>query len=49
MDFPCIRCSQNCRIHIESENGQIKTITGHACPMGEEYAQGQYLIFGDDD
>lgn len=49
MDLPCIRCSQNCRIHIESKNGQIQTIAGAACPMGEEYAQSQFLIYGDDE
>jgi CxxC motif-containing protein len=49
MELPCIRCSQNCRIRIESEQGEIKAIHGAACPMGEEYARGQYLIYGDDE
>ena len=49
MDLCCIHCSQNCRIHIETENGRIRAITGQACRMGEEYAQGQFLIYGDEE
>jgi len=49
MDMVCIQCSQNCRIRLRSEHGEIREISGHACPMGEEYARGQFLIFGDDE
>ena len=33
----CIICPRGCALHAESNNDQI-TVTGNACPRGQEYA-----------
>ncbi|MCK4257590.1 MAG: DUF1667 domain-containing protein [Halanaerobiales bacterium] len=38
----CIRCPKGCRMVIESENGEIKSVSGFSCPKGEEYAQKEF-------
>ena len=37
-ELTCIRCPIGCHITVETENGEVRSITGNSCPRGEEYA-----------
>lgn len=41
MELTCIRCPMGCAIHVETENGAVASVTGNACPRGEEYAKSE--------
>ena len=47
LDLHCTCCSLNCRLHVEArglEIGEIITLKGHSCPMGEEFAGKELLL-----
>lgn len=35
----CIVCPLSCKIKVQLEDGQIKSIEGYSCPRGKVYAQ----------
>ncbi len=35
----CVGCPAGCRINVEMEGDEIRTITGNTCPVGEQYAR----------
>ncbi len=39
MDVKCTRCTLGCMLHIESKDGELISVSGNDCPMGEEYAR----------
>lgn len=39
MDFTCIRCPMGCPLHVELENGAVKSVSGNTCKLGEAYAR----------
>ena len=44
LDFHCTCCSLNCLLHLEAKDGEIVTLKGHSCPMGEEFAGKELLL-----
>ena len=36
-DFVCIGCPLGCNITVETDNGEIKNISGNTCPRGADY------------
>ena len=34
----CIECPIGCEITVQTENGEVKSVTGHTCPRGKQYA-----------
>ena len=46
LDIQCSRCTLGCQLHIESEDGELRSLTGNDCPMGEEYAR--FLVLMED-
>lgn len=36
-DFICIGCPLGCNITVETDNGEIKNITGNTCRRGADY------------
>ena len=39
-DLICIICPRGCALSADIQNGQV-TVTGNACPKGQEYAVGE--------
>lgn len=37
-EFTCTLCPRGCEIVVETDHGQIESITGSHCPKGREYA-----------
>lgn len=35
----CIVCPRGCDLHIELEDGKVKSVTGNACKRGVRYAE----------
>ena len=42
-EFTCIVCPNGCEIEAEIKDGKISSVTGAACPRGEEYVQQELL------
>ena len=38
-ELTCIVCPKGCALRVELEGKEIKSITGHTCRRGEEYAK----------
>lgn len=38
-ELTCIVCPKGCQLTVELEDKEIKSITGHTCKRGEEYAK----------
>ncbi len=38
-ELTCIVCPKGCQLKVELEGKEIKSITGHTCKRGEEYAR----------
>ena len=38
-ELTCIVCPKGCQLAVELEGKEIKSITGHTCKRGEEYAK----------
>ena len=38
-ELTCIVCPKGCQLRVELEDKEIKSITGHTCKRGEEYAK----------
>lgn len=39
MVLTCIRCPMGCPLQVETENGQVSSVTGNACARGADYAR----------
>ena len=37
--FTCIVCPNGCEIEAELKNGEVRAVTGHTCPRGEQYVR----------
>ena len=37
-ELTCIVCPKGCQLRVELEGKEIRSITGHTCKRGEEYA-----------
>lgn len=42
MKMICINCPKGCELDVE-KNGDIVTVTGNACPRGEEYGKSELV------
>jgi CxxC motif-containing protein len=38
-DLTCIGCPMGCQLHVEMEDGVVKSVTGNTCPKGDAYAR----------
>ena len=38
-NLTCIGCPLGCSITVTTENGEIRSVTGHTCKRGETYAR----------
>lgn len=38
-DLTCIGCPMGCQLHVEIEDGVVKSVTGNTCPKGDTYAR----------
>ena len=38
-ELTCIVCPKGCQLRVELDGKEIKSITGHTCRRGEEYAK----------
>ena len=39
----CIECPIGCEITVQTENGEVKSVTGHTCPRGKIYAENEVV------
>jgi CxxC motif-containing protein len=39
----CINCPLGCIVNVETDNGEIKKISGHSCRRGEVYARKEII------
>ena len=37
-ELTCIGCPMGCQLKVEIENGEVRTVTGNTCKIGEQYA-----------
>ena len=42
-EVTCIICPSSCRIKVQVENGEVKSIEGNSCKRGAEYAASEVL------
>ncbi len=40
-ELTCIGCPMGCAITVELENGEVKTVTGNTCAIGDKYARNE--------
>lgn len=40
-ELTCIGCPMGCPITVETENGEVVSITGYTCNIGKNYAQNE--------
>ena len=40
-ELTCIGCPMGCQITVELENGEIKSVTGNTCAIGDKYARNE--------
>ena len=38
-NLTCIGCPMGCALTVEMENGEVKSVTGHTCKRGDDYAR----------
>ncbi|ADD03041.1 protein of unknown function DUF1667 [Thermoanaerobacter italicus Ab9] len=43
-EITCIVCPLGCRIQVEREGGEIKSIKGYSCSRGLEYAKNEVVM-----
>ena len=49
MELICARCEKACHITMKTERGEIRTLSGHQCERGKEYAETELLLNGDEE
>ena len=37
----CLRCPRGCGIHVQMENGEVSSLEGNVCRLGDEYARSE--------
>ena len=42
-ELVCVNCPVGCRLTVEVENGQVRSVSGNSCPRGEEYAKSECI------
>ncbi|SFG24506.1 CxxC motif-containing protein [Lachnospiraceae bacterium C7] len=40
-ELTCIGCPMGCQITVELENGEVKSVTGNNCGIGDKYARNE--------
>ncbi len=40
-DLTCIGCPMGCQITVEIENGEVLSVTGNTCAIGDKYARNE--------
>ena len=40
-ELTCIGCPMGCQITVELENGEVVSVTGNTCKIGENYAKNE--------
>lgn len=40
-ELTCIVCPMGCSLHVELEDGAVKSVSGNTCKRGEEYAKNE--------
>ena len=40
-ELTCIGCPMGCQITVELENGEVKSVTGNTCAIGDKYARNE--------
>lgn len=43
-EITCIVCPLGCRIQVEMEGGEIKSVKGYSCSRGLEYAKNEVTM-----
>ncbi|MBR0138297.1 MAG: DUF1667 domain-containing protein [Erysipelotrichaceae bacterium] len=38
-ELTCINCPMGCTLSVEMENGEVISVTGNNCPIGDRYAR----------
>ena len=39
----CVECPKGCEITVETDNGNIISVTGNSCPRGKTYAESEIV------
>ncbi len=39
----CIGCPMGCELHVEIENNEVISVTGHSCNIGVQYARKEVI------
>lgn len=42
-ELTCIVCPKGCPLRVELEDGVVKSVTGHTCPRGLQYANDECI------
>ncbi|MBQ5613152.1 MAG: DUF1667 domain-containing protein [Clostridia bacterium] len=42
-ELTCIVCPKGCQLRVELEDGAVKSVTGHTCPRGLQYANDECI------
>ena len=42
-ELPCIGCPMGCQITVELEHGEILSVKGNTCAIGDKYARNEVL------
>jgi CxxC motif-containing protein len=42
-ELTCIGCPMGCQITVELENGEILSVTGNTCAIGDRYARNEVI------
>ena len=40
-ELTCIGCPMGCQITVELDNGEVKSVTGNTCAIGDKYARNE--------
>ena len=40
-ELTCIGCPMGCQITVEMEDGEVKSVTGNTCAIGDKYARNE--------
>jgi len=41
-EYTCINCPMSCALELVEENGEVKSVTGSGCKVGERYAAEEF-------
>ena len=41
-EYTCINCPMSCALELVEENGEVKSVTGAQCKVGEKYAAEEF-------